>query len=578
MQHINRALLCLLTSTFIPAAFAASGSFEITVTSAAQPLNCSATNRYVSSAQVRVIPGGTGKIYVGEASMNVSTLAGVAAILFPNRGAMSEELDLDAPDKTDSIDLCNLNVIGAVPGELAIVTFTDTNSTYSTTPDSLVLAGTGATLNPNLDAYDPSNQEGSTILRLQVIPGQSGKLALKDITTGNVGTTLYPNSGNLAQHNAWSENVTYVDPTGTNDFAEGNFLVIPQVSGEEILQGVWRKISGSTGKPILQQFNGGAVATEGNATVSQTVVQFTTTYQQARAIRFQVTPGACSKVYIGNSSLDRNGNGTYKILYPNCSGGWSESVTVGDPTDPNSVIDPRQIYIAADQPSTPFIYEMINGFAEQGGGTFATLSTLKSVIGSTPQAIGLGMVSRLRISVTPGQTGKIFVGNASMNTATLAGVYEILSPNPVGRMSEEFNLNDPDGDGIDTSEIYVAGDVPGEYALVSTLTKGVTPAQKFVEAFSGQTSMSQITSISTPIAALIVARIPGIDIDHKDYIGDYATGSLTYKILWPNAGYPNIGEGWSETFVSNCTAGNCEDLSNDWILGGHLVVGAWKRQ
>ena len=61
-------------------------------------------------------------------------------------------------------------------------------------------------------------------------------------------------------------------------------------------------------------------------------------------------------------------------------------------------------------------------------------------------------------------------------TTDLVGVVAILYPNTVGRWSEQFDLIDPQGDGIDLSALYVMGEISGEYVQVVTQTTGITPA------------------------------------------------------------------------------------------------------
>ena len=98
-----------------------------------------------------------------------------------------------------------------------------------------------------------------------------------------------------------------------------------------------------------------------------------------------------------------------------------------------------------------------------GGGT--------TVLSDAAIALGTGFVHRITISVTPGQEGQVYIGTSSMST-DLDGVVAILYPNAVGRWSEQFDLIDPQGDGIDLSALYVMGEIPGEFVQVVTDTTG----------------------------------------------------------------------------------------------------------
>jgi hypothetical protein len=72
----------------------------------------------------QVIPGLTGKTYVGTPSMTKSTLAGVARVLWPNSGGgFSENFWVIAQDARDSIQLADYAVDVDVAGEGLLVTY-----------------------------------------------------------------------------------------------------------------------------------------------------------------------------------------------------------------------------------------------------------------------------------------------------------------------------------------------------------------------------------------------------------------------------------------------------------------------
>ena len=72
----------------------------------------------------QVIPGLTGKTYVGTKAMAKSTLAGVARILWPNAsGGFSENFSIEAQDGENSIHLSEYAVDADVAGEGLLVTY-----------------------------------------------------------------------------------------------------------------------------------------------------------------------------------------------------------------------------------------------------------------------------------------------------------------------------------------------------------------------------------------------------------------------------------------------------------------------
>jgi hypothetical protein len=78
----------------------------------------------VSKLFLQVIPGLTGKTYLGKPGMNKSTLAGVTRILWPNStGGPSDQFFLETQDGTDSIPLSQYAIDADVPGEGLLVTY-----------------------------------------------------------------------------------------------------------------------------------------------------------------------------------------------------------------------------------------------------------------------------------------------------------------------------------------------------------------------------------------------------------------------------------------------------------------------
>jgi hypothetical protein len=84
------------------------------------------TDLTVTASKVffQVIPGLTGKTYVGKPTMTKGTLAGVARILWPNTsGGFSETFYIETQDGENSIRLADYAVDADVAGEGLLVTY-----------------------------------------------------------------------------------------------------------------------------------------------------------------------------------------------------------------------------------------------------------------------------------------------------------------------------------------------------------------------------------------------------------------------------------------------------------------------
>jgi hypothetical protein len=158
-------------------------------------------------------------------------------------------------------------------------------------------------------------------------------------------------------------------------------------------------------------------------------------------------------------------------------------------------------------------------------------------------------------------------------------VVAILYPNTIGRWSEQFDLIDPQGDGIDLSALYILGEIPGEYVQVVTETTGITPATPLSVyladeiSYPGSCTGSTYTFAvpltgcpgSAPVSVVRIQVIPGLD--PAVFVGTSALLSDTEpdagladtaKILYPNWGDYDVHEGFSETFSLACQDGtNC---------------------
>lgn len=600
MKHLVLALLLgLLASAAL--VYAGTGAATITLSTTPAAVSCGASS-WVNSVIVSVVPGGEGKVYIGQASQNPATGAGIAQILFPNAGAHSEQFALSDPSGNDTINLCNLYVAGEIPGEIALASWSYKSGT--STGNELVLVQAQAYSGP-VPSTSPVGcpglpgsfvpfasagllRDGTLVdtdpayyfdkIRVQVIPGQEGKIHLAWCNGSSDGYfhILYPNSGTLWQHSAWSEGWELQDPSGQNGLSMYDGAVsgqpfhgwgfVPDISTEGLQVAFWQlQNAGSVVDPAnVYAFSG----TNGvpPATLSAT----------ASRLRFRVEPGYCGKFYFGNSSMNpASGTGLYKTLFPNCLGGWSEEFVA----IPDSAVNvPVTLNIAAEFATDAISSESLYVSPYGGSGTTGSPSVGggTTVLSGTPTAMGTGFVHRITISVTPGQVGQVYIGTSAMST-NLSGMVAILYPNAVGRWSEQFDLIDPQGDGIDLSALYIMGEIPGEYVQVVTETTGITPATPLsvslanAISYPGSCTAASYTYAvpltgcpgSAPISAVRIQVIPGLDpsvyVGTSAMLSDTEPGLAdTVKILYPNVGDYNIHEGFSETFTLACQDGtNC---------------------
>ena len=78
----------------------------------------------VSKLFFQVIPGLTGKCYVGIPGMNKTTLTGVSRILWPNpNGGFSDQFFLETQDGEDAMPLSDYAIDVDVAGEGLLVTY-----------------------------------------------------------------------------------------------------------------------------------------------------------------------------------------------------------------------------------------------------------------------------------------------------------------------------------------------------------------------------------------------------------------------------------------------------------------------
>ena len=98
---------------------------RVNVTTPGTPVPLSTDpNQRVAKIFAQVIPGLTGKGYLGTSNMVRATLAGVIRVLWPNSGGgISENFLVESTDGTDTLNLSQYFVDMDVAGEGLLVTY-----------------------------------------------------------------------------------------------------------------------------------------------------------------------------------------------------------------------------------------------------------------------------------------------------------------------------------------------------------------------------------------------------------------------------------------------------------------------
>jgi hypothetical protein len=557
-----RIFLALIAS--VSAGAATLGQQTLILPAAPAPLSCSG-QRYVNKLTIRVLPGFAGKVFIGTSTLNPNSYANTLAILFPNLGAQSEEYVVADPSGDDGVDLCSIYVAGEIPGENAIAEYVSNTGgtaapTYLLVP-AFVQAQPGGVLT-GLSSY--------TILRAQVIPGYTSQFFLGADEFGQI--ALDPNVGDITQHSAWSEKWERSDPLGANGLNASVFFGPYANASEAVLLSGWQK-----------QTSAGALA------VATTPWQIVTNFTDIGNLPAAFPAGPLfglhvkripSPLYDGKDELDDSQGNPIGVLFPNSTAsGWSEEISFGAGNigaGPTILSDSgnwdRIAYdFLSPQSGITSIPPALSATAAQTGGYIGG-------VGNVP--IGRGYVKRLRVQVVPGCVGKIYIGSADMDTSALTGVYAILYANAVGRWSETLEIEDPEGDGISTNDLYIQSEVLGEPAIVTTLATGIVPSDGVLTvkvsgplAGSFSSYAAPFATASTPVSIVRAQAIPGGS--GKLWIGTSgmtaaqpdASFANVLKVLWPSQGNYDIAEGFSERFLQECNAGpasapNCLDLQN----------------
>lgn len=622
LQHHNliKAQVCRFLTALCALGFSSFSLFALTagqqtITTSTTPtaLSCS-TQRYVNKLTIRVLPGYSGKLFVGISGMNTSTYADTIAILYPNSGAHSEEYVLQDFSSDDGIDLCGIYVAGGVASEHAIAEYQGntagtTRPTYLLTPSyvaALSNSGLASTLAPTATYY-------FSTIRAQIIPGYVGKQHVNVVIGSSAAaevSTLYPNSGTLAEHSAWSEFWEQTDMVGNNGLWLGpntglgtyDYTFVPDSSGEKVLVSVWRKLNSSS---VAETPNSRWYMNSGSATVASGTF-FDGTGGTPNVIspvdlKIRVIPG-----YGNKAALNSQTTGTedfyneYSQLFPNNTGslGWSETESFGDTAGqkfllsslPDCCVTAANMGTGALALDSSYLYTVsstdnsnlpaiMKSFTASMGNVLFNQHYTGCGVNCIQAAAPTFPATHVEVAVIPGGSGKIYVGDCTtMNTTTLVGVYAILYPNSTGRWSERLIVDDPEGDGIPS--MCVTPQIAGEHYEFFTVHTGTVPADgvmtvKASGPLAGSFSSFAVAfaSTSTPATYVRAQQIPG-DVG-KSWIGNAsmtaaqpdANYAHVLKVLWPSEGNYNVAEGFSETYKDSCLttlghATNCLDLHN----------------
>ncbi len=546
----NFALLALAA---VSIAIAQPSTMTVTLSSTPSPVACTGV-RYVARLTMTVVPGGSGKVFIGTSSLNTSTLAGAIAILYPNSGNASESMAF----ATTGDDLCAVYVAG-VSGEQVLLSYYPLGTDGTTAPFGWVDANwlvTGPVSRPGIYAVPLASSSTIGGFRIQVQPGQSGKVAVggaayygheTDGTLTGVAKVLWPNGGNSYEHNAWSENIEVDTPVDLHTVYLYNY-----VSGEAPIVAAWAQAASSPYGSTT--FQGGPI------TLTTTPTQLTIPGGGDLAyLKIRTVPGACGKVYVGSSSMNTSTlAGVYKVIWPNCSGGHSEGFALSPiqrTTDGHPYpLDPSEIYLAGQTAGEIALWEGMTTpgttYRETRYGTAITVGSSATQLFPTAT-----YASYLTVSMVPGGSGKIYLGSSTMNISTLSGVLAILYPNSVGRWSETFAMDNND-QRIKADQLYAIAQVSGEQ--VTTMSE-VYPDNSFyhtnlLQFYGGvysPTANPTSVSFGGSCNQLRIQTVPGQS--GKMVLGTSSmaaqpdsTFAGVLKILWPNTGSYYVNEGHTE--------------------------------
>lgn len=556
---------------------------------------------------IRVISGQSGKIFVGKQSMNQSTNANVAKILYPNsQGGWSESFQVEDPSGLNGIVLADLFIAGAVTGE-RFAYEVDKASTDAAKPLELFHAGPFAPTAQNIAVCYSGlypTQKFVAGFEISVVPGQSGKIRVgkkltdfsqPDSQLRGLQKILWPNTGAKSPDSAISETHS-IWSSVTSDFASGNGIngdsvcAYPEVYGEAPLLAAWRRTSYSEAKTGNGE-NGYDVLSF-PVTVSSTAVKVEMGAVGGSKLTISTWPGTSGKVYVGSSSSMNTSTlaGVIKVIYPNPNGGHSDSYVLEFPKRELGLKTANDsVWVKGDvSGETVFVTQEIDRMDSFTSTDLYTLGLVKVALSSTPTQVtsSLGKLSRVTFRNVPGQCGKIYIGTSAMNISTYAGVMKILYPNCSGGIGDEYVVDSALANNLDANQFYVAGS-SGEDVIVETRKSAWSiPSTSLVPDRTGPlitTTTPLATSTTHAGRKIQVSVIPGQS--GKVRVGNAAFGAASqpdasfaglHKSLWPNTGASSESNARSESIELFANPANvfvwCE------VSGESPLVTVWKLQ
>lgn len=211
MKHLFITAILAASSASIGYSIPLVNGGPVTLAVTATPL--AASSLKVQRLTLRMVPGYACKAYVGTIGHSRTSLVGVYSVLYPNAtGGWSEEFTIEDPRGTDGIDLSTLAVSGDCPGEQLTMMYFQTG-TLSATNFRVFKHGLVTPAAGQNEALWSGSTTAAALVRVQVVPGMSGKIRVKGQTRDTI-AILYPNVGNPAQSSARSERLTLVDRFG----------------------------------------------------------------------------------------------------------------------------------------------------------------------------------------------------------------------------------------------------------------------------------------------------------------------------------------------------------------------------
>jgi len=98
---------------------------RVNVSTPGTPVSLSSNpTQRVAKLFFQVVPGLTGKAYIGSPGMNKSTLSGVCRVLWPNAtGGVSDQFFLETQDGADTIPLAEYVIDVDVAGEGLLISY-----------------------------------------------------------------------------------------------------------------------------------------------------------------------------------------------------------------------------------------------------------------------------------------------------------------------------------------------------------------------------------------------------------------------------------------------------------------------